>query len=145
MAVTATAYGALYTDLLQGVHNINSDTDKVALLSSSYTPDFTNHAAFSDVSTAEISGTGYTQGGVALTGRVVAYSSVTKTMSLSAQPVSWSALTATCHYAVIYKATGTNSSSKLIGLIDFGQDRTYAGEPLQVSFPGGVLTITAGS
>lgn len=145
MAVTATAYGAFYTDLLQGVHNINSDSDKVALLASSYTPNFGTHAAFSDLSTAEVSGAGYTQGGVALTSRAVAYNAATKTMTLSAQPVSWTALTATCRYAVIYKATGTSSTSKLIGLIDFGQDRTYAGEPLQVSFPSGVLTIAAGS
>ena len=143
MAVTATPYATFLTDLLNGVHNLPSDTDKVALLTSAYTPDFANHASYADVVANEVSGTGYTAGGNTLTGKSVSYAS--GTASVAAAQSTWSALTATCRYAVIYKSTGTNSTSKLIGLVDFGADRTYAGDPLELSFPGGAVTIGAGS
>lgn len=145
MAVTATAYGTFYIDLFNGVHTVSSDTDKVALLTSAYTPDFTNNASFADVASYEVTGAGYTQAGIALTGKSVAYDGPSKTCTLSAASVSWSALTVTCRYAVLYKSTGTNSSSKLIGLIDFGVDRTYNAEPLQIAFPSGAVTIAAAS
>jgi hypothetical protein len=143
MAVTATPYGAFFTDLLGGVHNVTSDTDKVALLTSAYTPDFTNHVSYADIVGNEVAGTGYTAGGNTLTGKTVSYAS--GAASMAAAQSTWSALTATCRYAAIYKSTGTNSTSRLIGLIDFGADRTYNGDPLELSFPGGAVTIGAGS
>lgn len=145
MAVTATPYGAFYLDLLNGVHNVSADTDKVALLTSAYTPNFTSHASFTDVASSEVTGTGYTQGGISLTGKSVTYDASSKTCTVAAASINWSALTATCRYALIYKSTGTASTSKLMGLIDFGADRTYNAEPLQLSFPSGAVTIAAGS
>jgi len=53
--------------------NLTSDTVKVALLSSSYTPDQDAHTTFNDVATYEISGEGYTTGGIELTNKQVQY------------------------------------------------------------------------
>lgn len=127
MAITATAYTAFLNDLGLGVHNFSADTDKVALLSNSYTPNLAAHAVFADVSPAQVAGAGYTAGGVTLSN---------KTWSggvLNADPVNWASISVTCRYAVIYKSTGP-----LIGLIDFGADRTYSAEPFQLS-----LVVTA--
>lgn len=145
MAVTATSYGVFYIDLLNGVHIFPTDTDKVALLAGSYTPDFAAHIAFSDVAAFEVTGTGYTRGGIALTGKEITYDPISKTCIVTADLVSWVTLTATCRYALVYQSTGINATSKLIGLIDFGGDRSYTAEPLQLSFPGGVVSIAAGS
>ena len=49
----------------------------------------------------------------------------------------------TARYVVIYRAGSSAANSRLIGLVDFGADRTYDTEPLQLSFPNGVLTISA--
>lgn len=143
MAITATPYGVFLTDLFAGVHNVTTDTDKVALLTSAYTPDLTNNASYADVIARELVGTGYTAGGNTLTGKSV---SLTAGIAvLAAAPTGWAAVTGTFRYAVIYKSTGTNATSKLIGLIDFGADRTYSAEALQLSFPGGAITVGPGS
>lgn len=143
MAVTATPYGVLLTDLGAAVHDFDSDTDKVALLTSSYTPNLDTHEDFADVNSFEVSGGGYTAGGVTLAGKTWSYNSTDNQATLDADPVDWTDLDVTAHYAVVYRSTGTAGTSKLIGLLDFGEDRVYAVEPFQLSFPSGVVRITA--
>lgn len=141
MAITATPYSAFPQDLGAAVHNFSADTDKIALLTSSYTPNLDGHVSFADVVSAEISGAGYTAGGIRLAGVTWTFDSVARISSLHADPVLWSGLAATTRYAVVYKSTGTNSTSRLIGLFDFGADRTYATEPFQLSFPNSVVRL----
>jgi hypothetical protein len=143
MAITATPYGAFLTDLLTGVHNVVTDTDKVALLTSSYTPNQDTHATFADVSANEVTGTGYTAGGATLTGKSVTYDTIVNVATLVAASVTWAALTVSTRYAVIYRSTGTGSTSRLIGYIDFGAVRTYTAEPFELSFPSGAVAVTA--
>lgn len=64
MAV-ANVYASLYDQALSGNINWASDSIKMALLTSTYTPSLTTHVHFSDL-TNEVSGTGYTAGGTAL-------------------------------------------------------------------------------
>lgn len=142
MTVTATPYSAFPQDLGAAVHNFSSDTDKVALLANTYTPDFDAHISFADVVSAEITGAGYTAGGIALSGVTWTFDAGARISTLNADPVLWSDLAATTRYAVVYKSTGTDSTSRLIGLFDFGADRTYATEPFQLSFPNGVVRLT---
>ena len=56
-------YGNFLLKALNKEVDFDTDTIKVALLSSSYTPDQDAHDYFNDVSTYEVSGTGYTTGG----------------------------------------------------------------------------------
>lgn len=141
MAITAVPYGAFLTDLGAAVHTFSTDTDKVALLTSAYTPNYATHVSFADVSAAEVVGAGYTAGGNTLTGKTYTYNSTTKVATLAASPSSWTGLAVTTRYAVVYRfGAGT---SRLIGLLDFGADRVYATEPFQLSFPNGVVTLTS--
>lgn len=141
MAITALPYGVFLTDLGSGVHTFGTDTDKVALLTSSYSPNYTTDTSYANVSANEVTGGGYTAGGVALTS--VTWTGTGNTATLGAAAASWTGLAVTCRYAAVYKSTGTASTSKLIGLLDFGQDRVYDSEPFQLSFPSGVVTISA--
>jgi hypothetical protein len=52
--------------------SLTSDTLKMALMTSSYTPDYGTNAHWSDINGFEITGTGYTAGGVTLTSPAVA-------------------------------------------------------------------------
>lgn len=143
MAITALPYGVYLQDLASGVHTYSSDTDKVALLTSSYTPDYDTHSSYADVVAFEVAGAGYTAGGITLTGKAITYDATGNVATLGASAAAWASLSVTTRYAVFYKSTGTNSTSKLLGLLDFGTDRVYDAEPFQLSFPNGVVTLTA--
>lgn len=112
--------------------NWTGDTLKVALCTSSFTPDQDTMDFFDDV-TNEVSGTGYTAGGATLTSAAKSYTAGTNVVALDADDVSWTTATITARYAVIYKDTGTPSTSPLIGYVDFGAD---------VSSTGGTFAIT---
>lgn len=143
MAVTAQPYGTFMTDLGTGTHNLNADTDKVALLTPSYSPDLDTHDAFDDVNSFELSSTNYTAGGATLTGKSLDYNPTSNTAVLSADPVSWDSLTGTIRYAVVYRSSNSAINSRLIGVLDLGEDRVFDDEPFQLSFPSGVVTIQA--
>lgn len=140
MAITAQPYGRFLYDIAVGVHKLGTDTDFVALLASSYTPNLATHASFADL-TGEVTGSGYTAGGAA-----VVIGSGTFDANSAAIPsadVTWATITATFRYAVLYKRTGsTASANPLIGLFDFGTDKVYSASPLTLSFPNNILTVS---
>lgn len=121
MAVTALFYGPAFVSAFNGLIDFDTDTIKVALLTSAYTPNQDAHDFFNDI-TNEVVGTGYTAGGATLAGASITYTGGTNTLKLDGNDVSWPASTITARYAVIYKSTGTASTSPLIALVDFGAD-----------------------
>lgn len=137
MAVTATVYGQTYTGQYSATaaRRIDwaSDTIKCALTTSAYTPNQDSHVFFSDV-TNEITGTAYTAGGAALSGKSVSYDSATNETRLLASPTSWATSTLTARRAVLYKDTGTASTSPLIGWVDFGGDESTASATFMITW-----------
>lgn len=103
-------YPSAKTTLLNGGFDLSGDSLMVCLLGSGYSYS-TSHAAYSDVSGSEVSGTGYTAGGQALTSQSVSNGVFTAANS------SWTNSTITASYAVIYDTTASNA---LVALIDFG-------------------------
>ena len=103
------------TQLYTGVHNLSTDTLKIAL----YTANADlNEATTVYTTSGEVTGTGYTAGGVALTG-VTIYSSGFKAYVDFADVVFGASVTARC--ALIYNVTQGNKS---IAVLDFGSDKT---------------------
>jgi hypothetical protein len=121
-----------------------NDTIKVALCTSTYTPNQDTHQYFSDV-TNQISGTGYTAGGAALAGKTVNYDTASNVISLRASASSWTTATFTARYAVIYKDTGSSATSPLLGYVDFGGDETVSTGTFTITWDpnDGALKITA--
>lgn len=99
--------------------NFNSDTMKVALVSSSYAPSAA-HSNFSDV-TNEVSSANYSAGGATLASGTVTNPS--GTAIYDAADVTWGTSTITARGAVLYKATGTAANSPLVAYFDFGSDQ----------------------
>lgn len=116
-------YNSFKKKIMDGSINLASDTIKVALVTSSYTPDQDAHDFFDDV-TNEVTGTGYTAGGASLTSKTVTADNTDNEGVFDADDVTWSTSTITARAAVIYKSTGTASTSPLIAYIDFGADKT---------------------
>jgi hypothetical protein len=100
-----------------------TDTIKVALATSTYTPNQDTHDFFNDV-TNEVSGTGYTAGGATLGSKTVVYSGASNKLVLDAADTSWATATFTARYAIVYKDTGSAATSPLMGYVDFGGDQT---------------------
>ena len=100
--------------------DISDDTFKVALVTSSYSPDKDAHEFFDDV-TDEVTGTGYTAGGNTVTGTLTLDTANDK-LTLEFASTNWTAATITARGAVYYSSTGTASTSTLIAFNDFGSD-----------------------
>jgi hypothetical protein len=103
------------TQLYTGVHNLLTDTLKIAL----YTANANlNEATTVYTTTAEVTGTGYVAGGVTLTGVTINSSGFTAYVDF-ADVVFNASVTARC--ALIYNVTQGNKS---IAVLDFGSDKT---------------------
>lgn len=118
-------YNDFKEQLLKGSFNLHTggDTIKVALVTSSYTPDQDAHDFFDDV-TNEVSGTGYSAGGNTLASQAVSQDNTDNEAVFDASDTNWASSTITARGAVVYKSTGTASTSPLICYFDFGSDQT---------------------
>jgi len=136
-------YGNFLLKALNKEVDFDSDTIKVALLSSSYTPDQDAHDYYNDVSTYEVSGTGYTAGGSTLASKTATYDSANNVIVLDAADTTWASSTITARYAVIYDSTGTSSTSALIGYVDFGSDQSSTNGNFTITWDStGIVRIT---
>jgi hypothetical protein len=144
MATTKT-YGNLISKAFNKEVDFDSDTIKVALVTSSYTPNQDTDDYWDDVATNEVSGTGYTAGGETLASKTVTYTSGTNVTKFDAADVSWASSTITARYAVIYDATpATNAAKPLIGYVDFGSDQSSSSGTFSIVWDAaGIFTTTA--
>jgi len=118
-------------ELLKGVHNFSAsggDTFKIALYTSSATLDAST-TAYS--ATNEVSGTGYTAGGAALTNVEPTSSGTTGYLDFS--DVTWSAATITARGALIYNSSAAGNPA--VAVLDFGVDKTSTAGDFIVVFP----------
>lgn len=143
MATTKT-YGLLITAAFNKEVDFGTDTIKVALVTSSYTPNQDTHDYWDDVSANEITGTGYTAGGATLASKTIGYTSGTNVTKFDADDVSWTTSTLTARYAVVYLSTGTASTSPLIAYVDFATDQSSSSGTFTVTWSSsGIFTTTA--
>jgi len=144
MAVTANWYGLNVKDQWgSSPVNWTSDTIKVALTTSTYVPNQDTDEFFNAV-TNEVSGTGYTAGGVTLGSKTLTYDTASNESRLGAANASWSTASFTARIAVIYKSTGTSSTSPVMGYVNFGGDQTVSSGTFTIQWDAtGVLKVTA--
>lgn len=123
MAVTSKVYGLALQSLVNAEIDYDTNIIKAMLCTALYVPNQDTHRYKSDV-TNEVTGTGYTAGGVTLTSKTVTYNAASNTLTLDCADPAWTASTITARYLVFYKDTGTASTSPLIAYVDFGEDRS---------------------
>lgn len=146
MAVTAFWFGkGVYHSVLDSIWT--TDTIKVALTTSTYTPDQDAHEFFSSVTNELTTANGYTAGGATLGTKTLTYDATSNETRLDAADTVWTATsgnTITARRAVIYKSTGTAGTSPLLGWVDFGADVSATGDTFTITWAAtGILKITA--
>jgi len=118
MAIVQTQTTSFKKELYQAIHDLSTDTIKIALYTGNAILDAST-TVYS--STNEVVASGYTAGGQVMTG--VSISSSGYVAYASWNNVSWtSSLTARC--ALIYNASKGNKS---VAVLDFGSDKTSTG------------------
>jgi hypothetical protein len=117
-------YGNMLLKALNKEVDWDTDTIKVMLCTSGYTPNQDTHIYKSSV-TNEVTGTGYTAGGATLASKTITYDTATNVVILDAADVTWASSTITARYAVIYDDAGASDAAKvLLGYVDFGSDQS---------------------
>jgi len=133
MAITTAMCNSFKQELLGGVHDLDTDTLKIALIKNS--PSGTYNASTANYSTVtgnsdEATGTNYTTGGNTLAGATIALSGSTATVDFS--DTTWSSATISADGCIIYN---TSQSNKAIAVIDFGGTKTSTNGDYVVQFP----------
>lgn len=132
MAITQAICASFKQELLGGTHDLDTDTLKIALYSSSAT---LNSATTAYSTTNEITGTGYTAGGATLSGAAISLDSTTAILDFT--DVSWSTATFTARGALIYNSSKSN---KAIAVLDFGGDQSVTAGTFTIQFPAADAT-----
>lgn len=117
MAIAQCMTQSFKTELWQGIHNVLTDSLMMALYTSLASMGYAT-TAYSSAN--EVSGVGYTPGGILLTGVTVGGLNGISFMSFN-NPVWTAALTA--RGALIYNASKANRS---VAVLDFGADKSSA-------------------
>ena len=134
--MASTNFTNLTRNITQARHNFSSDTLKVLLVSS--VPSEANFDAWvarSDI-TNEITGTGYTTGGIAQAYTFDALDTTNNRQSVTLTNISsgWTSATFTAYGAIIYKNSGTASTDYLISFVDFGGAVTCTSGPFSITY-----------
>jgi hypothetical protein len=114
-------YNSFVDDMARGAIDLDTDTFKILLVTSAYSPNKDTDLKRSAV-TNEVSGTGYTAGGVT-SACTVTKDTANDRVTLSFAAVNWASSTITARAAVIYKSRGgASSADELVCYVDFGAD-----------------------
>ena len=138
MAIAQAMCTSFKKELLEGVHNFKNsggDTFKLALYAEGSGGKSSTTATLGATTTAysatnEVSGTGYTAGGVTLTNQVVSTSGTTA--YFDADDPEWTSASFTTAGALIYNST---ASTKAIAVLSFGGDFTVTSGTFRIVFP----------
>ena len=127
MAITQAMCTSFKAEILDEQHDLVADTLKIAL----YTSSASLGAGTTAFTTSnEITGTGYSSGGVELTNRTV--STTGTTAFFDADDPTWTSASFTARGALIYNST---NSDKAIAVLNFGGDFTVSSGTFRIVFP----------
>jgi len=133
MAITTAMCTSFKSELLGGIHDLDTHTLKLALIKAS--PSGTYGAATTNYSTVtgnsdEASGTNYSAGGQNLDGAAISVSGTTAIVDFTDEV--FASATISADGCIIYNSSASN---KAICLIDFGGTKTSTNGDFTIQFP----------
>lgn len=137
-------YGNGLLKAQQGLIDFDTDTFKLMLTTSTYTPNQDTHDFRDDV-TNEVGASGtYSAGGATLAGVSVSYDSATNEVRIAWTSPSFTSATITARTAVIYKSRGgAASADELVAYCTEASDISSTAGTFTVTLPSPTLKITA--
>ena len=122
-------FGNGLLNVLKGNIDMDSDTFKLSLHTSTYTPDQDAHDYRNDLTNEVANGNGYTTGGLALSSLALTYDSSTNQVRWDVADPSWTfTASTTWRWGVISKIRGgASSADELLAYLDPGANVTASG------------------
>lgn len=119
------------SDIVQGLQDLSTDTLYMALYTAYATlgPSTTEYSA---ADPNEVVGTGYTAGGVEVTGVTINTDVNTNTVYINFDNVAWPGASFTARGALIYNSSQSNKS---VAVLDFGSDKLFTSTSNTVTMP----------
>lgn len=141
--MAANTYGMFPVHLCRGEIDFRSATLKAMLVDSNYTEDLDAHEFKSQV-TNEVTGTGYTAGGVALSGPTIIYDPATNTTRVDAADANFGIVTLSdVAGIVVYVDTGDPATSILVSYHSMAPQNPDAVPFVYTWHADGILTLAA--
>jgi hypothetical protein len=142
-AVTGFMYGVPVKNQYDGTAVVDWDTDTIkVMLLTGHTENQDTHDFVNDVVANEVSGTGYTADGATLGSKAITYDTASDQVRMDAADTTWTTSTISATEAVVYKDTGTDATSPLIGYIDFGATVSTTAGTFQITWDAtGIIII----
>lgn len=126
-------YNSALRDEATGAIDYDTDTFYAMLVDATYTANKDTHTKRSDV-TGEVTGTGYTAGGMPVTVTVGAVDTANDRVVVTFAAHAWSTATITARGEVIYKRRGgASTADELVFYNDFGANITSTGAAFSVA------------
>ena len=128
MAISQAMCTSFKVELLGGTHDLDTDTIKIALFTSSATlgASTTTYSSTNEVA----NGNGYTTGGNTLTGASITSSGTTAFVDFADS--TWTSASFTARGALIYNSS---KADRAIAVLDFRSDKTSTNGDFVVQFP----------
>lgn len=144
MAATWHWYGNGALALAKGSIDLDTDTFKIMLTTSSYTPNIDTDVFRSSATAAEVAASGtYATGGATLAGVSVTYVGASDQVQISWTDVSFTGATITARTAVIYKARGgAATADELLAYASETADVISTAGTFTIDLPAPTLTLT---
>ena len=148
MAINQAMCGSYKREAIAGIHfwlshsrtgssSIGADTFKIAMFTSSRSD--ANEDLTGYTTSNEVSGTGYTAGGEALSSVTCGLSDNSSSVPeafLDFADTTWSSSTITARGALIYNSSTTaGSANRAVAVLDFGSDKTTSAGDFTITFP----------
>lgn len=128
-----TVFNGAKNRILSGGLTWSSDTVRVMLLTSSYTPNIDTQAFVADIVANEVAGGGYAR--QSLAGKAVTTDTTNDRAGASATNPTFTSLTATFRYAVLFRLVTNDADSWLIAYEDLGAQSVTAAD-FTIDFDG---------
>lgn len=133
MPITSAVCNSFKTEVLGGIHDLDTDAIKIALIKANETGTYgastTNYSSLTGNSD-EASGTNYSAGGNTLSGASITLDSSTAIVDFN--DTVWSSATISADGALIYNSSKSN---RAIAVIDFGGTVTSTAGDFTIQFP----------